>query len=123
MEETSEFVNHPAHYGGEGNPYEAIKVIEAWGLGFCLADDMGLGKTVQALAMIQRDWVSGIRKPVLVLGSILPDEAEVAIKTILQKRIAQAKQLKEDVETKGSKAQADMTIRRMEARLADLRGR
>lgn len=33
-----EKVNHPAHYGGEGNPYEAIKVIEAWGLGFCLGN-------------------------------------------------------------------------------------
>lgn len=32
----SETVNHPAHYGGVDNPYEAIKVIEAWGLGFCL---------------------------------------------------------------------------------------
>jgi hypothetical protein len=27
-------VNHPAHYGGGDNPYEAIKVIEAWGLSF-----------------------------------------------------------------------------------------
>lgn len=34
----SESVNHPAHYGGEKNPYEAIKVIEAWGLGFCLGN-------------------------------------------------------------------------------------
>ena len=33
-----ESVNHPAHYGGESNPYEAIKVIEAWGLGFCLGN-------------------------------------------------------------------------------------
>lgn len=31
-------VNHPAHYGGQDNPYEAIKVIEAWGLGFCLGN-------------------------------------------------------------------------------------
>lgn len=30
----SEKVNHPDHYGGESNNYEAIKVIEAWGLGF-----------------------------------------------------------------------------------------
>ena len=29
-----EAVNHPAHYGGENNPYEAIKVIEAWDLDF-----------------------------------------------------------------------------------------
>jgi hypothetical protein len=33
-----ETVNHPAHYGGEGNPYEAIKVIEAWELGFNLGN-------------------------------------------------------------------------------------
>lgn len=29
-----EAVNHPSYYGGEDNPYEAIKVIEAWELGF-----------------------------------------------------------------------------------------
>jgi len=31
-------VNHPSHYGGEENPYEAIKVIEAWDLGFNLGN-------------------------------------------------------------------------------------
>jgi hypothetical protein len=31
-------VDHPAHYGGKDNPHEAIKVIEAWGLGFCLGN-------------------------------------------------------------------------------------
>ncbi len=31
-------VNHPAHYGGEQNTYEAIKVIEAWQLDFCLGN-------------------------------------------------------------------------------------
>ena len=31
-------VNHPPHYGGEENPYEAIKVIEAWGLNFNLGN-------------------------------------------------------------------------------------
>lgn len=40
----SELVDHPQHYGGKDNPYEAIKVIEAWGLGFCL------GNTVKYLA-------------------------------------------------------------------------
>ena len=30
----NEMVNHPNHYGGEDNPYEAIKVIENWDLGF-----------------------------------------------------------------------------------------
>ena len=33
-----EQVNHPAHYGGEDNPYEAIKVIDAWNLDFCLGN-------------------------------------------------------------------------------------
>ena len=31
-------VEHPAHYGGENNPYEAIKVIEAWSLNFNLGN-------------------------------------------------------------------------------------
>ena len=39
-----EAVHHPAHYGGADNPYEAIKVIEAWDLGFCL------GNTVKYIA-------------------------------------------------------------------------
>lgn len=34
----TEQVNHPTHYGGADNPYEAIKVIEAWDLGFCLGN-------------------------------------------------------------------------------------
>jgi hypothetical protein len=33
-----ESVQHPIHYGGENNTYEAIKVIEAWGLDFCLGN-------------------------------------------------------------------------------------
>jgi hypothetical protein len=32
-----EAVNHPQHYGGD-TPYEAIKVIEAWNLDFCLGN-------------------------------------------------------------------------------------
>ena len=35
-----ESVNHPKHYGGKENPYEAIKVIEAWGLEFCLGNTL-----------------------------------------------------------------------------------
>lgn len=37
----TEAVDHPDHYGGGDNPYEAIKVIEAWELGF------NLGNTVK----------------------------------------------------------------------------
>jgi hypothetical protein len=33
-----EKVDHPDHYGGENNPYEAIKIIEAWGLDFHLGN-------------------------------------------------------------------------------------
>lgn len=43
-----EAVDHPAHYGGADNPYEAIKVIEAWGLGF------NLGNTVKYVARAER---------------------------------------------------------------------
>lgn len=35
---TPEAVDHPQHYGGVDNLYEAIKVIEAWELGFCLGN-------------------------------------------------------------------------------------
>lgn len=37
-------VNGPQHYGGKENPFEAIKVIEAWGLGF------NLGNTVKYIS-------------------------------------------------------------------------
>lgn len=40
----AEQVNHPQHYGGEDNPYEAIKVIEAWNLNF------NLGNTIKYIA-------------------------------------------------------------------------
>jgi len=30
-------IDHPSYYGGD-TTYEAIKVIEAWGLGFCLGN-------------------------------------------------------------------------------------
>ena len=33
-----EQVNHPEHYGGSDNVYEAIKVIDAWDLGFSLGN-------------------------------------------------------------------------------------
>lgn len=31
-------VDHPEHYGGKDDPYEAIKVIEAWNLNFHLGN-------------------------------------------------------------------------------------
>lgn len=54
-----EAIDHPAHYGGD-TPYEAIKVIEAWDLGFCLGNTIkyisragkkrpGIGGTIEDL--------------------------------------------------------------------------
>ena len=34
----NEQVSHPSHYGGASNVYEAIKVIDAWELGFSLGN-------------------------------------------------------------------------------------
>jgi hypothetical protein len=42
-----EAIDHPDHYGGD-TTYEAIKVIEAWDLGFCL------GNTVKYIARAGR---------------------------------------------------------------------
>jgi len=39
-DETNPNVIHPKHYGGKDNPYEAIKVIEAWGVGFNLGNTL-----------------------------------------------------------------------------------
>ena len=39
MFEEKEMVNHPDHYqSGKNNEYEAIKVIDAWDLGFSLGN-------------------------------------------------------------------------------------
>ena len=38
MSKKNKMVDHPNHYGGEDNTYEAIKVIEAWDLGFNLGN-------------------------------------------------------------------------------------
>jgi hypothetical protein len=35
---TDQTIDHPPHYGGADNVYEAIKVIDAWGLGFALGN-------------------------------------------------------------------------------------
>lgn len=40
-------VNHPKHYGGVDDPFEAIKVIEAWRLNF------NLGNTVKYIKRAQ----------------------------------------------------------------------
>ena len=44
LADKAEAIDHPRHYGGADNPYEAIKVIDAWGLGF------NLGNTLKYIA-------------------------------------------------------------------------
>jgi hypothetical protein len=53
MENNKEMVNHPEHYGGSENVYEAIKVIENWNL------DFHLGNTVK---YISRAGKKGVNK-------------------------------------------------------------
>ena len=62
----------PASFSGTLRQYQVrgyswLSFLRRWGLGACLADDMGLGKTIQTLALIQRDWESNGRRPVLLI--------------------------------------------------------
>jgi SNF2 family DNA or RNA helicase len=62
----------PASFLGTLRPYQVrgyswLAFLRQWGLGACLADDMGLGKTIQTLALIQRDWETNDKKPVLLV--------------------------------------------------------
>jgi len=62
----------PDGFAGTLRPYQIrgyswLAFLRRWGLGGCLADDMGLGKTPQTLALIQRDWESNGKRPVLVI--------------------------------------------------------
>lgn len=38
VDQLEQNVHHPQHYGGKDNVYEAIKVIDAWGLDFALGN-------------------------------------------------------------------------------------
>ncbi len=62
----------PPGFHGSLRPYQVrgyswLAFLRHWGLGACLADDMGLGKTIQALALIEREWQSNGRRPVLLV--------------------------------------------------------
>lgn len=62
----------PEEFRGTLRPYQVrgyswLFFLRQWGFGTCLADDMGLGKTIQALALIQRDWASNGKRPVLLV--------------------------------------------------------
>ena len=62
----------PQGFQGKLRPYQIrgfswLGFHREWGMGACLADDMGLGKTPQTLALIQRDWESDRKLPVLLI--------------------------------------------------------
>lgn len=64
--------SQPQAFHGTLRPYQVrgyswLSFFRKWGLGACLADDMGLGKTIQTLALIQKDWESGERRPILLI--------------------------------------------------------
>ncbi len=62
----------PEAFRGTLRPYQLrgyswLAFLKECGLGACLADDMGLGKTVQTLALVQREWETDGRRPVLLV--------------------------------------------------------
>lgn len=78
-----EAVDHPSHYGGKDNPYEHIKVAEAWGLGYHLgnatkylsrAGKKGAAKEdlKKALWYIVRARTFGVRRPTGELFKLSP---------------------------------------------------
>lgn len=68
--ESESAVDHPAHYGGGDNPYEVIKVIEAWGLGF------NLGNVLKYIGRAGRksDLVEDLKKALWYLNREIKNE-------------------------------------------------
>ena len=54
-----EKVDHPSHYGGADNPYEAIKVIEGW-LGKEGAGNFCIGNALKYLCRAGRKEDNGV---------------------------------------------------------------
>ena len=54
-----ENVDHPNHYGGSDNPYEAIKIIEAWGLNFHLGN---VFKYISRAGKKNKDTIEDLKK-------------------------------------------------------------
>ncbi len=75
----SDPVDHPAHYGnGAGDLYEAIKVIEAWGLGF------HLGNAVKYIARAGKkgDEIEDLRKAVWYLQRHIAQLQDTRLATV-----------------------------------------
>jgi len=74
-----EEVDHPSHYGGD-TVYEAIKVIEAWGLGF------HLGNAVKYICRAGKktDFLSDLRKARWYLDRYIQKREDEAKRVSLQ---------------------------------------
>lgn len=68
----SEKVNHPKHYGGEDNPYEVIKIIEAYSLGFC---DGNVLKYL--LRWRSKNGIEDLRKALWYLDRFIKEQEEI----------------------------------------------
>ncbi len=71
-EDAYDELSPPEGFSGTLRPYQIrgyswLAFLRQWGLGACLADDMGLGKTIQTLALVQRDWETARKSPVLLV--------------------------------------------------------
>ncbi|HMA74924.1 MAG TPA: hypothetical protein VKP67_26040 [Xanthobacteraceae bacterium] len=79
--DASEAVNHPAHYGGADNPYEAIKVIEAWGLNFHLGNKemVDSGEAIKG-ALMKAKWIVLTLAAALLSGAVIYVETHTAIR-------------------------------------------
>lgn len=94
-ETMKELVNHPEHYGGAENPYEAIKVIEAWKLGFHLGnavkyinDKMELQTAIEILEYHQA-WRLGLRQDMIHDPKKLTEAFDIVLKEVKKKRTSQ----------------------------------
>lgn len=80
-----EMINHPVHYGGKDNPYEAIKVIEAWDLNF------NLGNCLKYICRLDKKPDEGLTKDEKTLEDLnkalwyLQREIERVKRVIIQK--------------------------------------
>ena len=52
-------IDHPEHYGGKNDPYEAIKVISAWRLGFSLGNAI---KYIRRAGIKTKDPIEDLKK-------------------------------------------------------------
>lgn len=82
-------IENPKHYGGKDNPYEAIKVIEAWELNF------NLGNTAKYISRAgkkdPKKWIEDLEKAAWYLNreiQTLKDENTKARKASLDELTA-----------------------------------